>query len=460
MKLQLPKILKKNTLDDYLNAAIGAARWIQSLEVKEDVGKTWKIFPDGQNGYTDIPFVGKTSFYAGSAGIGFFFLRLYQVTGDEQWLEEAEASAEYLLAHPRGLEFYHDIQNKIAKGTANGWNFSYKVGPISEGQFVYALYRETDEKHYYDFAIRSANTWVEAAIEDENGLHWSNEHDIVGDAGGIVYLLQVYKDTRKKIYLETAIKAAAYIEKFGRAAKNGGTYYELYDLEKFGEGSKGTVHVNFSHGSAGIAYLWACLYEATKDKRYLKLADDVIDYLKGISVGDKNKVLFPFQDHPENGATYDKFYLGMCGGPIGATLPFKKLFEVTHDEKYLQWVKRLFNGLVNAGVPEIKSWGYWGSKCICCGGPGALEYFASLYKSFGDEKYLKLAHRSADVLLGESFEDESGLSWYGAWDRVNPSRIVSYTGFYIGAAGVAGALLKLIASEKHQQIAEFFEYYL
>lgn len=471
MKLKTTNLLKKNTLDDYLNAAIGAARWIQSLEVKEKVGKTWKIFPDGQNGYKDNPFVGKTSFYAGSAGIGFFFLRLYQVTSDEQWLDEAKAAAEYILANPRGLEFYHKVQKRIATtkknsapecnaaGPVNGWSFSYKVGPISEGQFVYALYRETNENRYYEFAIRTANTFVEAAIEDENGLHWSDFRDIVGDAGGIVYLLQVYKDTRKKIYLETAKKAGAYIEKFGRPAKNGGTYYNLYDLESVGEGEKGAVHVNFSHGSAGTAYLWAALYEATKDKRYLKLADDVIKYLEGIAVGDKTSVLFPYQDHPEKGPL-DKFYLGMCGGPIGASLPFKKLYELTHDEKYLQWVKRLYAGLVKAGVPEIKSWGYWGSKCICCGGPGALEYFATLYKTYGDAQYLKLAHRSADVLLGESFEEETGLSWYGAWDRVNPSRVVSYTGFYIGAAGVAGSLLKLIAAEKHIQIAEFFEYYL
>jgi len=462
MKLRTINLLKKNTLDDYLDAAIEAARWIQSLEVKEKVGKTWKVFPDGQDGYTDIPFVGKTSLYAGSAGIGFFFLRLYQITNDAQWLDEAKAAAEYILAHPRGLEFYHKIQKQIAAGddSVNGWSFSYKVGPISEGQFAYALYRETDDKRYYDFAIRSANTWVEAGIEDENGIHWSEHHDIVGDAGGIVYLLLVYKDTRIKKYLEVAKRAAKYIETLGRPAKNGGTYYRLYDLEKAGEGEKDSVHVNFSHGTSGIVYLWTCLYEATKDKHYLQLAEEGIRYLEGISVGDSKSVLFPFQDHPEKGATYDKFYLGMCGGPIGSTLPFNKLYKLTHDEKYLKWVKRLSSGLVHAGVPEIKSWGYWGSKCICCGGPGALEYFASLYNTYGDEKYLKLARRTADVLVGESFKEETGLSWYGAWDRVNPKRVVSYTGFYIGAAGVAGSLLKLIAAEKRIPIAEFFEYYL
>lgn len=43
--------------------------------------------------------------------------------------------------------------------------------------------------------------------------------DIVGDAGGIVYLLQVYKQTGNKKYLETAVKAGEYIEQFANPAK-------------------------------------------------------------------------------------------------------------------------------------------------------------------------------------------------------------------------------------------------
>lgn len=95
--------------------------------------------------------------------------------------------------------------------------------------------------------------------------------------------------------------------------------------------------------------------------------------------------MYPYQDHPKRGFSDDRFYLGMCGGPIGSSFPYKKLYRLTGDEKYLDKVKKLAEGLVRSGVPEHLSWGYWGSKCLCCGGPGVLEYFADLYDLTGDE---------------------------------------------------------------------------
>lgn len=70
--------------------------------------------------------------------------------------------------------FYRNIQGQIEaeKGKEHasklyGWAFGYKIGPISEGQFVHALFLETNEQKYYDFAIRQADTFVEAGIEED-----------------------------------------------------------------------------------------------------------------------------------------------------------------------------------------------------------------------------------------------------------------------------------------------------
>ena len=57
--------------------------------------------------------------------------------------------------------------------------------------------------------------------------------------------MQVYKQKRKKKYLETAVKAGEYIEQFANPAKNGGTYYYFYDLVAANEGDEDTIHVNF-----------------------------------------------------------------------------------------------------------------------------------------------------------------------------------------------------------------------
>ena len=467
MGKKIPYLFKTYETEDYLKTVRETAEWINEQEVTKAEGIIWKTFPDGQPGLTGSSILSDTSFYAGSAGIGFFFLRLYQVTQDKKWLEKAELAADYLLSKEKDISFYRNIQGQIEaeKGKEHasklyGWAFGYKIGPISEGQFAHALFLEINEQKYYDFAIRQADTFVEAGIEEDEKIHWSDARDIVGDAGGIVYLLQVYKQTGNKKYLETAVKAGEYIEQFANPAKNGGTYYYLYDLVAANEGDEDTIHVNFSHGSAGTAYLWAVLYEATGDKKYLGRAEKVFEYLDGIASGDDEAVLYPYQDHPKRGFSDERFYLGMCGGPIGSSFPYKKLYRLTGDEKYLDKVKKLAEGLVRSGVPEHLSWGYWGSKCLCCGGPGVLEYFADLYDLTGDEKYKKYAKRTADKLISDSYEEKKGRSFYGAWDRIDPARVVSYTGYYIGAAGAAGALLKYYSVLKNIKIADFFEYYL
>ena len=84
-------IYKKNSAEDYLNSAIEVAKWIKQYEVKKPVGKSWKISSgagtnDGDalaNQMTD------RSIYSGAAGVGFFFLQLYEVTGNKEYFDEA-----------------------------------------------------------------------------------------------------------------------------------------------------------------------------------------------------------------------------------------------------------------------------------------------------------------------------------------------------------------------------------
>ena len=79
----IPYLFKENEKKDYLDAALETASWISKYEVNEDVGKTWKAYPENQNGVGGTFIQGKKNFYAGSSGIGFFFLRLYQATGEK-----------------------------------------------------------------------------------------------------------------------------------------------------------------------------------------------------------------------------------------------------------------------------------------------------------------------------------------------------------------------------------------
>lgn len=83
-----------------------------------------------------------------------------------------------------------------------------------------------------------------------------------------------------------------------------------------------------------------------------------------------------------------------------------------------------------------------------------------MYEFTKDDLYKKYAIKTADILIAESNTEVAGRTWFGAWDRTKPDQVVSYLGFYIGAAGAAGSLLRLYGSLSGQKVADFFEYYL
>ena len=89
-----------------------------------------------------------------------------------------------------------------------------------------------------------------------------------------------------------------------------------------------------------------------------------------------------------------------------------------------------------------------------------MEYFIMMYEFTKDDLYKAYAKKTADILISESNTEFNGRTWFGAWDRTAPDRVVSYLGFYIGAAGAAGSLLKYYGLLENKKMANFFEYYL
>lgn len=172
-------------------------------------------------------------------------------------------------------------------------------------------------------------------------------------------------------------------------------------------------------------------------------------------------MLIPYQDHPVTGPTNDKFYLSTCHGPAGHTLLFRILYEITGEQEYLDWFKRISRGTIRAGAPERFSWGFWNAQCQCCGTAGILEHFVHAYEFTKDEEFLEYAKRTAKVLLSDSSvsdEAPNQRKWYGAWTRTIPDKVVSYAGLYVGSAGCASALLSLYATDHRIRLTQLFEY--
>ena len=394
-KLITPEIFQKNTAEDYLKAAIDTAEWIDTLAIKTEYGRIWQALPEGQDGYReDVPLFTPKSMYDGSAGIGIFFIRLYEATGDTRWLTEAEEAAAHIIATKVGVEWYQTTLHSEVKGIipVPGWAVGPYNGPVGEAYFLEDLYQVTGKQEYRDYVLYVADVLLEAAVTDERGLHWSDQEDITADGGFIVFL----------------------------------------DI----------------------------LYRKTGIKKYLELAKEGLTYAMNIAVGDETGRLIPYQDHPVTGPTYDKYYLSTCHGPVGSTLAFRELYEITGEEIYRNWTIELSRGIVRAGAPEKHSWGFWNCQCQCCGTAGILEHFAAMYEYTGEKEFYDYMIRTADVMLSDSDHRTPGLrTWYDSWWRTIPTRVVSYPGLYVGVAGCASSLLRTYAALTGKKLTNLYEYH-
>ena len=457
-----PRIFHKNTAEDYLRAAIETANWIDTLAVKTEYGRIWKALPEGQEGYReDVPMFTSKSMYDGSAGIGIFLIRLYEATSDERWLKEAEEAAAHIIATQVGPEWYEHTLHSEVKGIipVPGWAAGSYNGPVGEAYFLEDLYQVTRKQEYRDFVLRTADVLMEAASRDERGLFWSEQEDITADGGFIVFLDIVYRCTGIRKYLDFASEAAERVAKDALNAPNGGKFWKLLDLSMI-DFPKDTTFPNWSHGTTGTAWMFAALYQDTGKQEFLELAKAGLEYAMNISVGDEKGRLIPYQDHPVTGPTYDKYYLSTCHGPVGSTLAFREVYEVTGEELYKNWTIELSRGIVKAGAPERHSWGFWNCQCQCCGTAGILEHFAEMYEYTGEKEFYDYMIRTADVLLSDSDHRTPGSrTWYDSWWRTIPTRVVSYPGLYVGAAGCGSSLLRAYAALTGKKLTNLYEYH-
>lgn len=456
---QLP--FRARTDEDYLEAVFQIVKYLKTNEVVTPKGKYWKVSPEPGNEYKDDLIITPKSIYAGSAGIGQFFLQLYEVTRKEEYLKEAKDAAEYILNTYEGPEFFKNVLEGNDGGVwpVKGWGTSVYAAPAGQGIFLEQLYEQTNEKRYHEFLLRTADDAILAGKDDGKTLHWSSEADLMADGSYGFFFLYVYRKTGNEKYLEAAKKVVAFTDTRIVPAKIGGIYYKNVDLTLVGWKSKETVFPNFSHGAAGSAFLNVLLYEETKEKSYLDKAKRVVEFLSKIVEGDENGALIPYLYNPDKGSFHDFYYLSTCHGPVGTTILFRKLFDVTGDTANLSWIKLLTDGILKTGAPLIHTPGYWNSYCLCCGAPGVLTHFVKTAEVLLDNAYIDKAKLAADKLLGDSVNDEKGRRWYAAWTRKLPSFVETYTGLYDGAAGVGAALLHLYAHEKGIRIeTETLEY--
>ena len=135
--------------------------------------------------------------------------------------------------------------------------------------------------------------------------------------------------------------------------------------------------------------------------------------------------------------------MGWCHGPVGTARLYYRLWEITKDEVWLEALHRAAKGILQSGIPEKRTPGFWNNAGQCCGSAGVAEFFLDLHRLMGRPEYLAFSKRVTKDLLARATEVKGGLKWIQAEHRVKPDLLAAQTGYMQGAAGIGMLLLHL-----------------
>ena len=410
----------------YLEAALAAGRWIDAQARETEAGLSWLEVPE-------YP-VAEQSMYYGNSGVVRFWLEAWRHTGDPGHLERARRGGDHILAslpESRNLGSYYNLYT--------GW------GGVA--WTLVQLHEATGDARYREGARRlleQVHATAQEAGNDEDeadaGVHWNafqaTTDVFAGPAGNGLLLLWAAEALDHPPSRDLAERAGRWL--VGVAEERpGGLSWPVW---------KGADRVmpNFSHGTAGVAYFLATLYQETGEREFLDAALAGARHLLEIAdTGEGGEYCLIY--HVE-GEGEDRHYLGFCHGPVGTTRLFERLYQATGDPEWRRWVERGSRGILASGIPEERTSGFWNNVSQCCGSAGVIEHFLNQYRRTGDPEHLAFARRMADDLLARATEEHGGLSWVQAEHRVQPDNLEAQVGYMQGAAGVGIALLHLDAA--------------
>ena len=406
-----------------LDVALKAARWIRAARMETPHGVTWPADPAR-------PSIVQTDLYNGMPGVVLFYLEMYHATGDRIWLDDASAGATELISQ------LPDIGKSADCGLYTG---------MAGAAFVLEeTHRATGDGKFRDAAKQAVQVIHAHAEKSGAGVAWTKESattDIISGSAGIgLFLLWADRQMGDPANRALAESAGRRLVELAQPASGGLKWAVAPGVRN--------LYPNFSHGTAGVSYFLTTLYQTTGDRVFLKAALAGAHYLEAVanSADDGFKVF-----HHEPGGE-DLYYLSWCHGPAGTSRLFYRLADATHDDHWMEMVRRSARATIRAGVPEQRSAGYWNNVSQCCGNAGVGEYFLALNRIMPELAYEDMTKRIAANTLERATmvatPDGDGVKWTQAENRTQPDVLVAQTGFMQGAAGVGALFLHLDAANR------------
>jgi lantibiotic modifying enzyme len=395
------------------------------LGLAEDTGKwlaaTATHGPDGISWPNDIlnPETVGYDLASGVAGKVVFFAALHKATGNSDYLDLATGGADYLLS----------VLDDSTSFDGNTRRASLYSGISGIG--VALLQVQQHDRKYQEAVAQIVDRLQAWSVETPAGVMWSDEFNdlIYGDAGTALFLGHVAEQTGNIQARNMAANGARFLLGQGQEAEQG-TYWLFRRSKPFNL-------PNYSHGTAGIAYVLATVGLLVDDESLLDGASQGFAYIRSIAEVEEGLLRIPYGWGSDS---WDGLYeFGWAHGLAGTANLFRRLQQTGVDTGAAAEFEQLTrHTILNIGLPGT-----------------ADEPFAEpstpLDQRFGRAGVLAaLAGWSETATLRDSIivlletaavRDETGTYWQVDAPAFMGGGRAAYTGLFHGAAGIGLALL-------------------
>ena len=367
---------------------------------------------------------------AGVSGKVLFFVALYRATDNEEYLQYAKGGADYLvslLQDPASFE-----GNKRRASLYSG------VGGI--GVALLNVHSVVADPQYLQAVNRIVELLDQWSITGATGLHWSDEFNdlLYGEVGMVLFLSFVADQTGNERAADMARDGATYLLGEEQSADTGSFWY-------FRRGKPLNLP-NFSHGTAGMGYLFATLASQTGDERYEVAATSAVAYLDSIAEEQNALWAIPYGWGMDS---WDGLYeFGWAHGIAGTALFLERMIQADiASEQADALSKQLKQSLLNMNLPgaPLEPFGEPATPLdMRFGRAGVLTLLSEWSRSDRDT----VATRDA---IWRDLSDAAIKSQPGAYWEVDAPAFMgggraAYTGYFHGAAGIGLSLLKMHAA--------------
>ncbi|CYU92351.1 type 2 lanthipeptide synthetase LanM family protein [Streptococcus suis] len=353
--------------------------------------------------------------YSGVSGILIFYIYLFKATNNERYLHVVKQCYETIRNYFYKKEKFSDIDEKILFGGFSG-----------ETPIIYSLIiLEKELGEFFDLnEIESMRHNV--FLSCKQNLVKNNDHDIIiGSAGVILILLKYYEVIKKTEILDLAKEYASRIIKDAIVIGDSLAWRGSFAKNPLG---------GFAHGTSGIIFSLAKLYEYIKEPRYLDVIEKALKYEDFLYR--KNVKNWSDNRETEDGVKYDdlddNIPVAWCHGAGGILLNRILLKKMNTPVSEFRKEKNDFD--ISMAIETCLKYGLGRSHCLCHGDIGNIEILLLASEVTGDKDIRKKCDIYLEYIKDTLYNKE--------WKCGIPYK--DSPGFMVGLAGIGYGLLKVV----------------